>query len=627
MSASARLALAAALLASGCAPEAPDVDWPHYLGDPGRSQYSELTEIDRANVAELRLAWRYDAGDLQPGVSIMDSSPLVVDGVLVGLSPTLAAFALNAATGEELWRFRPDGAANCVQRGLLFWRARAESDADRLLFTVCAVLFALDPASGRLDDAFAGDGRLDLSTFVDGARLHMIEPGTAAGEFIVFGLRTPGLEDDAETGSAVVALRGADGSLAWRYSAGSAGAMAFDAERRLLFAPTQSDLLALDAANGELRWQRPVIGVGQWLTDQAVAAPTLVTVASAGVPVDAVAVPTRQGRLHVFDRDSGEPLGDPAGMPLAAEAFRPSARTPAVAERMAHLATLMEEGPNMPPTPAGRLMFPGLGAGTGWGGGALLPDAGRLIVNVQETASVLRRIEIPAGFSERSIYMQHCARCHGADREGLYPDRPERYGAGGPSLIGLGERLSSTDIRTVIERGRGSMPAFDQLNDLERLALETYLLSDADEGQDDSRRARSLQAPPVTLRDADGLPGNAPPWGALMAIDLVAGSVLWQAPLGNYLSHPGLGLGSENVGGPVATASGLVFIAATPDMKLRAFDADDGSVLWEADLPAGGYSTPIVYRAGGRQFVAMAAGGGRFGPPSGADYLAFALPP
>ena len=130
----------------------------------------------------------------------------------------------------------------------------------------------------------------------------------------------------------------------------------------------------------------------------------------------------------------------------------------------------------------------------------------------------------------------------------------------------------------------------------------------------------------LTVRDPDGLPGNAPPWGTLAAIDLATGGIDWQVPFGEYLSHPGLGLGAENVGGPVVTASGLVVVAATPDMKLRAFDARDGAVLWGADLWASGYSTPVVYRAAGRQFVVIAAGGGRLGPPSGSEYVAFALP-
>ena len=122
------------------------------------------------------------------------------------------------------------------------------------------------------------------------------------------------------------------------------------------------------------------------------------------------------------------------------------------------------------------------------------------------------------------------------------------------------------------------------------------------------------------------MPGNAPPWGSLVAFDLGAGKPAWRVPLGEYPSRPGLGLGAENTGGAVVTAAGLVFIAATPDMKMRAFDVADGSLLWESELSAGGFGTPAVYAAGGRQFVVIAAGGGRLGPPSGSEYIAFALP-
>lgn len=637
------LATVAALLASGCGPDQPDVDWPHYLGDLGRSHFSELAGIDRANVAELGLAWRYDAGDLQPGVSAMDTTPLVVDGVLYGLTPTLDAFALDAATGEELWRYRSDNASSCSQRGLL-WHddVRGDSTKARLFFTACAELVALDPSTGVPDAAFGAEGRLDLSALVGGIALREVEPGTVAGELVVFGLRDA---TDRPGDSAVVALSARNGRLAWRYPAldadrqatpadgmddfAPAGAMAFDAARDTLFVPMEWHLVALDASAGTERWRRAVVGTGEWLSSQTVAAPTLVTVGRQGFAVEAVAVATRSGRLHIFARDTGEPLVGAAGVRLIPGAFRPSDRSPGVMEEIGLLVAAMEHAPGGPPPPAGRLMFPGIGAGVGWGGVAYQRGANRLLVNVQETASVLRSIEIPAGFSERDIYIAHCARCHGPEREGLYEDRPERYGAGGPSLIGVGERLSISDIRTVIERGRGSMPAFENLSELERFALESHLLSDPGDADAEagSAEARSVQAPPVTLRDVDGLPGNAPPWGLLLAIDLDALGVAWQVPLGEYLAHPGLGFGAENVGGPLVTASGLVFVAATPDLKFRAFDAADGQVLWEADLPAGGYSTPIAYRADGREFVAIAAGGGRLGPPSGADYLAFALPP
>ncbi len=128
------------------------------------------------------------------------------------------------------------------------------------------------------------------------------------------------------------------------------------------------------------------------------------------------------------------------------------------------------------------------------------------------------------------------------------------------------------------------------------------------------------------LRDHEDLPGNKPPWGTLSAIDLTSGELAWQVPFGNFPSHPELDMGALNYGGPVLTASDVLFIGATPDRKLSAYDAEDGSLLWQADLPAAGFATPAVYSVDGKQFVVIAAGGGRLGPPSGAEYVAFSLP-
>ena len=130
----------------------------------------------------------------------------------------------------------------------------------------------------------------------------------------------------------------------------------------------------------------------------------------------------------------------------------------------------------------------------------------------------------------------------------------------------------------------------------------------------------------IYLRDHEGLPGNTPPWGTLNSIDLNTGEIAWAVPFGNYLSHPTLGFGAVNYGGPVVTASGLIFIGATPDKMFRAYDTHNGDILWEAELSAAGFSTPTIYSVNGKQFVVIAAGGGRTGPPSGAEYIAFSLP-
>jgi quinoprotein glucose dehydrogenase len=228
-------------------------------------------------------------------------------------------------------------------------------------------------------------------------------------------------------------------------------------------------------------------------------------------------------------------------------------------------------------------------------------------------------------------YAASCASCHGADRRG--DDRA-------PSLLGIGTRSSAEQIRQVLERGRGFMPSFANLPEEEKGAVIAYLLG--------TRRVPSLPRaerppgyrPPRALapwefvgyerwRDSSGLPAVKPPWGTLTAIDLNTGEHRWRIPLGE---HPALNAGNtldtgtEQYGGPIVTAGGLVFIAATQDAKFRAFDKETGELLWETTLPAAGYATPSTYRVRGRQYVVIAAGGGKLGTPSGDAYVAFALP-
>ncbi|MYB35841.1 MAG: PQQ-binding-like beta-propeller repeat protein [Gammaproteobacteria bacterium] len=646
---------AVALALVACTPKTPDTDWPTYLGDAGRGHYSELTEINPTNVARLAVAWRYDAGELQPGVSVMDTSPLVVGGVLFGLSPTLDAFALDAASGVELWRSAAPGAADVAiehsQRGMLWWAGAADAgDAEAGLYYVAGTrLVALDPRTGKARTGFGVEGRLDLATVAPAGVTEVAGPGLVVDERILLALK-----GTKATGcGAVIAVNASGGGLAWRadlcelVAGNPSTAMAFDAGQGLVFvpaeaggvtpttpdAPVSGSLLALDAATGEVRWRQSIYRRESW-PGRLASPPVLVRVPHVEQEVDAVALATRRGHLFLFDTGSGAPLhptveqhGEAvSALTLVRQTFVQSER-PAASGLAGRVASLQAALWTLPTT-AGTLLFPGVQAGAGWGGAAFDPISQRLILNVEESASVLRLIEVPAGFSERNVYFAHCARCHGADRKGLYQGRADRYGAGGPSLVGVGERMSERNLHTVIARGRGSMPGFDQLPELERIALVDYLREPPDDfSRDDRTTERSfLVAEPVTLRDAERLPGNAPPWGSLVAFDLGAGKPAWQLPFCEYPSRPGLGFGAENTGGAVVTAAGLVFIAATPDMKMRAFDASDGALLWESELSAGGFGTPAVYAAGGRQFVAIAAGGGRLGPPSGSEYIAFALP-
>ena len=223
-----------------CAPDAPDVDWPAYLGDEARTHYSPLTDIDPSNVASLEVAWRYDAGELAPGISVMDTSPLVVDGVLYGLSPTLDAFALNAATGEELWRHEiGDAAIGHSQRGLLWWSGEQAGVDNRLFYVAGTHLIGLDPDTGQPLAGFGGGGRLDLSNILD-ATPTVRGPGLVFGDQIVLGL------SDGGSDGLVMAVDVGDGAIAWRtptkpVSGGApAASMALDVTKGLVFVPTEA---------------------------------------------------------------------------------------------------------------------------------------------------------------------------------------------------------------------------------------------------------------------------------------------------------------------------------------------------------------------------------------------------
>ena len=514
-------------------------------------------------------------------------------------------------------------------------------------------MIGLDPDTGQPLAGFGEGGMLDLSTVLDAMQTIVQGPGVVFGDQVVLAV------SDGASDGVVIAVGVADGAVAWRTPtrpvAGGApvAGTALDVVRGLVFVPTEaampmsfgpeppegdlnaSGLLALDARTGESRWFRPIYARETW-PGRLASPPTLVAFERDGVAAEALALATRRGHLYLLDRETGEPLSPTteqgrqsvSAWTFTRQSFAASDRRPETAEAVAELTASLYQTAWARPALTGTLMFPGGDAGAGWGGAAFEPTSGKLIVNTQETASVLRLLEIPAGFSDRNAYFAHCARCHGADRKGLFEDRAERYGAGGPSLIGVGDRLTRKDIRTAIDRGRGSMPKFDHLSEIERIAIVRYVLTASDDFTVDDRTTEvsHVFAEPTTLRDLEGLPGNAPPWGTLAVIDLATGAIDWRVPLGEYLSQPGLGFGAENVGGPAVTASGLVFIAATPDMKLRAFEVRDGTTLWAADLWAVGNSTPVVYRASGRQFVVIASGGGRLGPPSGSDYVAFALP-
>jgi quinoprotein glucose dehydrogenase len=231
----------------------------------------------------------------------------------------------------------------------------------------------------------------------------------------------------------------------------------------------------------------------------------------------------------------------------------------------------------------------------------------------------------------KSVYAKYCISCHGPELKG--------NGVAFPSLIGLNKKYNEQQVRQIIDNGRNMMPSFRQILEQEKGPLITFLL-DLEDKEASPQRPGSIPLPEKDITplytmngyhrfyDNDGYPGIKPPWGTLNAVNLSTGKLLWKVPLGEFEELKKQGYpnsGTEIYGGPVVTKGGIVFVAATQDEKIRAFDKSSGKVLWEAKLPAAGFATPAVYTINKKQYVVIAAGGGKLGMRSGTKYVAFAL--
>ncbi len=462
---------------------------------------------------------------------------------------------------------------------------------------------------------------------------------------------------------------------AWKYS-GSANnwmGMALDIKRGLVFVPTGSAaydfygadrvgdnlfancLIALKADTGKRVWHFQTVRHDIWDRDLP-AQPTLVTVIRDGRRVEGVSQSTKSGFIYLFDRETGKPLfpieyrkypasdiegevtADTQPLPLKPEPFARqrltaemlTTRTPeahkSVLERFEKLRS---GGQFVPGSREGTIIFPGYDGAAEWGGTAFDPETGLLYVNSNEMAWILTMVDAPAlssRVSGKDIYAKECASCHGSDLKGAPPEFP--------SLVRVDERYTEDEIVQLLFQGSGRMPSYGRLGYAGVKAVADYVAK----GEQNKVAASLSSATDIKylsdgykkFLDPQGYPAIQPPWGTLNAINLNTGEYAWKIPLGEYAELAAQGMtntGSENYGGPVVTAGGLIFIGATCyDKKFRALDKATGKLLWETTLPAAGNATPATYEINGRQFVVIAAGGGKSKDPSGGSYVAFALP-
>lgn len=668
-----------------------DVDWPHYLGGKERNLYSSLHQITRENVSKLKVAWTYDTGNRAE----YQANNLIVDGVLYTPTSTRAVIALDAATGEEIWKWDPTnehtGAGSPRQRGLVYWQN--EAGGERRLFTaVNGYLFAIDPKTGATIQSFGEKGSINLGSGLN-------TPGvTYKNMLILGGLGGKGAlrAFDVLTGEQrwifhFIPRPGEFGYDTWPqgFHETASGLMpwcgqSLDEKRGIVYAATKTaepdfyggdrhgsnlfanSIVALNASTGERLWHFQIVH-HDLLDKDLPCAPVLLTVTHKGKQVDAVAQGTKHGLLFVFDRVTGQPLwpieerpvppsdliGEQAWptqpfptkpLPLMRQTYTEEDASNISEQTYQMTLDRIRAAPNFGPFPAPSLketvMFPGFDGGMEWGGGAADPD-GIYYVNVNEMPWLLQMIEsrhadgTELGLGEKD-YMLYCGVCHGLDLKG---NQDLKF----PSLLEIDKRKTRAEIDQMTRQGRGRMPSYESMPEEKRNAILDYVLSKsvpADESSvvpkepkqaaRDSKDARPTYAFGGFRRwlDDEGYPAIKPPWGTLNAVDLNSGEIKWKVVLGEYPELTARGIpptGTENYGGPLVTAGGLIFIGATADETFRAFDKQTGELLWKSSLPFGGNASPSSYMVGGKQFVVISAGGGKSGRRLGGTLVAFAL--
>jgi quinoprotein glucose dehydrogenase len=618
-----RLLLVAFLAMSAAAQE----DWPVYGHDPGGMRYSPLDQINTTNVARLKRAWTYHTGEVAPGPPgprgqrqvAFEATPLVIANTLYFSTPANRVIALEADTGRELWRYDPHAAFGNVKsrqhRGVAYWPGD-RAHPPRILFgTLDARLIALDARTGQPVPGFGKEGQVDLRAGVAGAFPKSVygvtSPPAIFRDLVIVGSEVPegpGLGPagdirafNVRTGELVwtfhtVPRPGEPGHETWegeswknRTGTNAWSIMSVDVERGLVFAPIGSpaydfyggdrkgsnlygnSLVALDARTGKLVWYYQFVHHDVWDYDPP-APPALVAIRRAGRDIPAVVQVTKMGLVFVLARGDGKPL-----FPIEE---RPVPQSDVPGE-----ATWPTQPIPLKPPPLSRSAMTRDEIST------VTPESHRFCRELFDTLTSRGRYT-PFGLKPTLVF-------------------PGTLGGATWSGVSFNPKLGYVFVNT---------------NDVGAIGH----MAEQPPGSPVRYRRTSPQGEYARFWDSNMWPCQQPPWGLLQAVDLNTGELAWKVPLGLTEELEARGVhntGAPNIGGSIATAGGLVFIAAANDSRFRAFDARTGKELWVTKLDASGHATPITYLGrNGKQYVVIAAGGGGFfGSPPADSLIAFAL--